>query len=71
MLLLINVIFQRLLGPTGLMSANPHEQEAAIFSLSTLMSILPRETYTEFEKVKCFIDFFTSYLDSFWISRPI
>ncbi|GMN25829.1 hypothetical protein TIFTF001_001087 [Ficus carica] len=39
-----------LLGPTGLMSANPLEQQAAIFSLSTLMSILPRETYSEFEK---------------------
>lgn len=39
-----------LLGPTGLMSANPLEQQAAIFSLSTLMSISPRETYSEFEK---------------------
>lgn len=49
-------LFQGLLGPTGLMSANPLEQEAAIFSLSTLMSISPRETYIEFEKVKCLID---------------
>ncbi|POO02948.1 Proteasome component Ecm29/Translational activator Gcn [Trema orientale] len=39
-----------LLGPMGLMSANPLEQQASIFSLSTLMSISPRETYIEFEK---------------------
>lgn len=39
-----------LLGPMGLMSANPLEQEAAISSLSTLMSITPRDTYIEFEK---------------------
>ncbi|XP_024025150.1 protein ILITYHIA [Morus notabilis] len=39
-----------LLGPTGLMSANPLEQQAAISSFSTLMSISPRETYLEFEK---------------------
>ncbi|KAM3753177.1 hypothetical protein ACB098_03G073700 [Castanea mollissima] len=39
-----------LLGPMGLMSANPLEQQAAISSLSTLMSITPRDTYIEFEK---------------------
>ncbi|KAJ1413831.1 Armadillo-type fold [Sesbania bispinosa] len=39
-----------LLGPTGLKSANPLEQQAAISSLSTLMSIIPGDTYSEFEK---------------------
>ncbi|KAF3642464.1 putative translational activator GCN1 isoform 2 [Capsicum annuum] len=39
-----------LLGPTGLMSGNHFAQEAAINSLSTLMSMLPGETYMEFEK---------------------
>ncbi|XP_042987937.1 protein ILITYHIA isoform X4 [Carya illinoinensis] len=39
-----------LLGPMGLMSANPLECQAAISSLSTLMSITPRDTYIEFEK---------------------
>lgn len=43
---------QGLFGPMGLRSANPLEQEAAISSLSTLMSISPGETYLEFEKVK-------------------
>ena len=47
-------VLQGLLGPMGLMSANPLEQQAAISSLSTLMSITPRDTYTEFEKV-CFL----------------
>ncbi|KAJ1414656.1 TOG domain [Sesbania bispinosa] len=41
---------QVLLGPTGLKSANPLEQQAAISSLSTLMSIIPGDTYSEFEK---------------------
>ncbi|XP_059665692.1 protein ILITYHIA isoform X2 [Cornus florida] len=41
---------QSLLGPMGLMSANYLEQEAAICTFSTLMSITPRETYVEFEK---------------------
>ncbi|XP_061366387.1 protein ILITYHIA [Gastrolobium bilobum] len=39
-----------LLGPMGLRSANPLEQQAAISSLSNLMSIIPGDTYTEFEK---------------------
>lgn len=39
-----------LMGPMGLMSANPLECQAAILSLSTLMSIIPRDTYIEFEK---------------------
>lgn len=39
-----------LLGSTGLMSSNPLEQQAALYSLSTLMSISPKDTYIEFEK---------------------
>ncbi|KAJ6761628.1 TRANSLATIONAL ACTIVATOR GCN1-RELATED [Salix koriyanagi] len=39
-----------LLGPMGLTSLNPLEQEAAINSLSTLMSITPRDLYLAFEK---------------------
>ncbi|XP_073263008.1 protein ILITYHIA isoform X9 [Populus alba] len=39
-----------LLGPMGLASLNPLEQEAAIYSLSTLMSITPRDMYLAFEK---------------------
>jgi hypothetical protein len=35
----------------GLMSANPLERQAAVSSLSTLMSMTPRDTYIEFEKV--------------------
>ncbi|GAY56659.1 hypothetical protein CUMW_173570 [Citrus unshiu] len=40
-----------LLGSLGLMSANLLEQQAAINSLSTLMSITPKDTYVAFEKV--------------------
>ncbi|KAH1083318.1 hypothetical protein J1N35_023079 [Gossypium stocksii] len=43
-------ICESLIGPMGLMSANPLEQRAAICSLCTLMSIAPEETYSEFEK---------------------
>ncbi|KAJ0080466.1 hypothetical protein Patl1_23083 [Pistacia atlantica] len=39
-----------LLGAMGLMSASPFEQQAAIYSLTTLMSITPKDTYVEFEK---------------------
>ncbi|KAF2306959.1 hypothetical protein GH714_022778 [Hevea brasiliensis] len=39
-----------LLGPMGLMSSNVFEKEAAISSLTTLMSITPRDIYMEFEK---------------------
>ncbi|KAI4350125.1 hypothetical protein L6164_010637 [Bauhinia variegata] len=39
-----------LLGPMGLMSSNPLEQQATISCLSTLMSIIPGDTYLEFEK---------------------
>lgn len=40
-----------LLGSKGLVSSNYLEQEAAINSLSTLMSIIPGDTYSQFEKV--------------------
>ncbi|TKY61324.1 Translational activator GCN1 [Spatholobus suberectus] len=43
-------VLQVLLGPMGLKSANPLEQQAAILSLSNLMSIIPGDTYIEFEK---------------------
>ncbi|KAK4433125.1 protein ILITYHIA, partial [Sesamum alatum] len=39
-----------LLGSKGLMSSNYFEQEGAINSLSTLMSIIPGDTYAQFEK---------------------
>ncbi|KAL3523389.1 hypothetical protein ACH5RR_016223, partial [Cinchona calisaya] len=39
-----------LLGPRGLMSPNHLQQDAAMNSLSTLMSIIPGHTYAEFEK---------------------
>ncbi|KAK7332811.1 hypothetical protein VNO80_29566 [Phaseolus coccineus] len=39
-----------LLGPLGLKSTNPLEQQAAVLSLSNLMSIIPGDTYMEFEK---------------------
>lgn len=44
-------MLQVLLGPMGLKSANPLEQQAAILSLCNLMSIIPGDTYLEFEKV--------------------
>lgn len=45
--------WQGLLGPMGLLSSNLLEQEAAINSLSTLMTMTPEDTYTEFSKVCC------------------
>lgn len=45
------IVLQVLLGPLGLKSANPLEQQAAISSLSTLMLIIPGDIYTEFEEV--------------------
>lgn len=57
-------VVQDLLGTMGLMSASPFEQQAAIYSLSTLMSITPKDTYVEFEKVYCFcISYFRLTLD--------
>lgn len=35
----------------GLLSSEYLQQEAALYSLSTLMSIIPGDTYAEFEKV--------------------
>lgn len=43
---------QVLVGPTGLMSGSPLEQQGAVNSLCTLMTISPSDTYLEFEKVK-------------------
>lgn len=54
----------------GLRSANPLEQQAAISSLSTLMSVSPGETYLEFEKVK---QFYVCYLctGSFFVGEIV
>lgn len=40
-----------LLGSNGLLNSNYMEQEAALNSLSTLMSIIPGDTYAQFAKV--------------------
>ncbi|XP_019420925.1 PREDICTED: eIF-2-alpha kinase activator GCN1 isoform X4 [Lupinus angustifolius] len=45
------------LGPSGLKSADQLEQQAAISSLCTLMSINPGDTYSEFEKRMTFRSF--------------
>lgn len=45
------LFLKSLLGMKGLMSSNNLEQEAAINSLSTLMSIIPGDTYAQFQKV--------------------
>ncbi|GAB2287177.1 eIF-2-alpha kinase activator GCN1 [Dionaea muscipula] len=42
---------ENLVGERGLMSASSLEQQAAINSLSTLMSIAPVDTYKEFQKL--------------------
>lgn len=55
-------MLQVLLGPMGLRSANPLEQEAAILSLSNLMSIIPGDTYTEFEKVGMLFYIFSLFI---------
>ncbi|KAL4028354.1 hypothetical protein IC575_011547 [Cucumis melo] len=39
-----------ILGPQGLMNTAIDRREAAIYSLCTLMTIAPKEVYTEFEK---------------------
>ncbi|KAK7397369.1 hypothetical protein VNO78_18538 [Psophocarpus tetragonolobus] len=46
----VGSFLQVLLGPLGLKSANSLEQQAAILSLCNLMSIIPGDTYIEFEK---------------------
>lgn len=43
------------------------EQEAAIYSLSTLMSITPTDTYAEFEKVRFMFKFTCAIVQ---INRP-
>jgi len=47
------VCWQDIMGATGLLSANPLDQQAAMYSLSTLMTVAPSDTYMEFEKVNC------------------
>lgn len=46
----IKHICEVLVGPTGLMSGSPLEQQGAVNSLCTLMTISPSDTYLEFEK---------------------
>lgn len=46
----IGNICKGLVGPMGLMSDNLLEQQAAVYSLCTLMSIAPEDAYSEFEK---------------------
>ncbi|XP_076949401.1 protein ILITYHIA-like isoform X2 [Bidens hawaiensis] len=46
----VSSVCQSLLGPMGLMSSSHLEQEAAIYALSSLMTITPAETYVEFDK---------------------
>lgn len=48
---------QSLLGPMGLMSPKTPEQQAAVYSLSTLMSLAPEITFTVFNKVLHFQQF--------------
>lgn len=47
----IRSVCRALLGSDGLRSSNYLEQHAAIGSLSTLMGIMPNETFSEFEEV--------------------
>lgn len=47
----ITFFIQELLGEMGLLSLNILEQRAACWSLATLMSITPNDTFREFEKV--------------------
>lgn len=44
------------------MNPNPLEQQAAVSSLATLMSISPGDTFIEFEKVHVMKFFFISIL---------
>ncbi|XP_074307849.1 protein ILITYHIA [Silene latifolia] len=46
----IRKICEDLMGSAGLSSSSPFEQQAAVDSLCTLMSIAPSNTYVEFEK---------------------
>lgn len=63
-----------LLGANGLLNSNYMEQEAALNSLSTLMSIIPGDTYAQFAKVGYIVHpFFCSFCnlsdgDSYMVS---
>lgn len=46
----ITRICEDLVGTLGLMSPNSLEQQAAVYSLCTLMSMAPTDTYAQFEK---------------------
>ncbi|KAJ3693130.1 hypothetical protein LUZ60_012225 [Juncus effusus] len=46
----VKLICKDLLGEMGLFNVNSQEKNAALWSLSTLMSIIPNDTFTEFEK---------------------
>ncbi|KAG9447741.1 hypothetical protein H6P81_013869 [Aristolochia fimbriata] len=46
----VGAICKILLGSSGLMSSSALERQAAIGSLSTMMSIIPNDTFMEFEK---------------------
>lgn len=50
-------MFQRLLGPMGLMSPRTSEQQAAVYALSTMMSLAPEDTFTVFKMVLHLIKF--------------
>ncbi|KAK4775828.1 hypothetical protein SAY87_023789 [Trapa incisa] len=47
----ISTLCKGLLGQKGLMNPNPLEQQAAVSSLATLMSINPGDTFIEFQKL--------------------
>ncbi|KAF2563371.1 hypothetical protein F2Q70_00016592 [Brassica cretica] len=42
-------VCKRLLGPMGLMSPRTSEQQAAVYALSTMMSLAPEDTFTVFK----------------------
>ncbi|KAG7588786.1 HEAT type 2 [Arabidopsis suecica] len=43
------VVWKSLLGPMGLMSLKTSEQQEAVYSLSTMMSLAPEDTFTVFK----------------------
>ncbi|XP_010550811.1 PREDICTED: eIF-2-alpha kinase activator GCN1 [Tarenaya hassleriana] len=45
----VETVCQSLLGPMGLMSSKGFEQQAAVYSLSTLMTLAPEDTYALFK----------------------
>ncbi|KAL4190632.1 hypothetical protein AMTRI_Chr07g25710 [Amborella trichopoda] len=46
-----NVVWKVLFGNRGLLSSNSLEQRAALSTLSTLMSLIPKDIFLEFEKL--------------------